>query len=266
MGDGIVRSKRSLNALAQFGELNGRRFALLEKIGETGSITHAAKAVGVSYRSAWLTVDHLNTLGEGPLVERIAGGKNGGGTRLTKEGRELLKRYRILREEHDKYLERLRAGMDDFDRFLRLAQRISLKTSARNQLFGKVESIRKEGLGATVVLALPGNEKIVSRITTEGLQGLGLREGDEAFALIKANWIEIVAGRKKSGEEDNRLKGTIAAISRSGASAEITLRFGTGVKLVASAAKGGARVQAMKVGGAATAVFDASNVILGIAL
>src|SRR5689334_4226565 len=74
--------------------LTETRLALLEKIAETGSITQAGKAVGISYRTAWLTVDHLNGLSDGPLVERTVGGKSGGGTRLTPEGESLVKVFR----------------------------------------------------------------------------------------------------------------------------------------------------------------------------
>ena len=76
--------------------LNESRMALLEKIAETGSITKAGKAVGISYRTAWITVDHLNNISDNPLVERTAGGKSGGGTRLTEHGLNLVKVYRAI--------------------------------------------------------------------------------------------------------------------------------------------------------------------------
>ena len=67
--------------------LGGDRIALLEKIDELGSITKAAKAVGISYKNAWDTVNLINNLAEKPLVNRSAGGKGGGGTSLTAEGK-----------------------------------------------------------------------------------------------------------------------------------------------------------------------------------
>lgn len=54
------------------------RIALLEKIHELGSITHAAKAVGISYKTAWDVVNLMNNLADRPLVERNAGGKGEG--------------------------------------------------------------------------------------------------------------------------------------------------------------------------------------------
>ena len=59
------------------------RMALLALVGTHGSITHAAKAMGMSYKAAWDAIDTMNNLAGEPLVERLTGGKGGGGTRLT---------------------------------------------------------------------------------------------------------------------------------------------------------------------------------------
>ena len=60
--------------------LGADRIALLEKIDELGSITRAAKAVGISYKNAWDTVNLINNLADKPLFTRLTGGKGGGGT------------------------------------------------------------------------------------------------------------------------------------------------------------------------------------------
>lgn len=66
---------------------------LLEAIARTGSITAAAKALGMSYRRAWLLVDELNKLFAKPLVATWAGGKSRGGASLTKLGEQLIQNY-----------------------------------------------------------------------------------------------------------------------------------------------------------------------------
>jgi molybdate transport system regulatory protein len=244
--------------------LNESRMDLLEKIAETGSITRAGKAVGISYRTAWLTVDHLNAIADKPLVERQTGGKSGGGTRLTAHGEDLLKVYRTMREEHGKYLERLREGIGDFDRFLNLTRKISLKTSARNQMFGVVESVRKDALSATVVLKLKGGDRIVSEITFEGLEGLGLRAGEEAYALIKANWISIAPARSKA-KAGNALAGKIVSVKKDGARAEVVAQLKGGTLLVAAVTARGFNASGLAEGSAGILSFEASNVILGVA-
>jgi molybdate transport system regulatory protein len=67
---------------------------LLEAIAKTGSITAAARTLGMSYRRAWLLVDTMNRSFTRPVVETEAGGRRGGGTRLTQVGAEVLRRYR----------------------------------------------------------------------------------------------------------------------------------------------------------------------------
>jgi len=70
--------------------------ALLESVQSTGSISGAARAMGMDYKRAWLLVDSLNRAFLAPAVERNAGGAGGGGARLTPFGQELLARYRRL--------------------------------------------------------------------------------------------------------------------------------------------------------------------------
>ena len=72
------------------------KVALLEAIAASGSITSAAKALGMSYRRAWLLVDTMNRCFETPVVEAEAGGKRGGGARLTVVGAEVVRRYRAI--------------------------------------------------------------------------------------------------------------------------------------------------------------------------
>jgi molybdate transport system regulatory protein len=69
---------------------------LLEAIDAMGSITAAARSLGMSYRRAWLLVDTMNRCFAAPVVEAEAGGRRGGGTRLTPLGQELVRRYRTL--------------------------------------------------------------------------------------------------------------------------------------------------------------------------
>jgi molybdate transport system regulatory protein len=69
---------------------------LLAAIAKTGSITSAAKTLGMSYRRAWLLVDETNRCLVRPAVETTTGGPRGGGASLTPAGVELVRRYRAL--------------------------------------------------------------------------------------------------------------------------------------------------------------------------
>ena len=69
---------------------------LLEHIAETGSISAAARRMGMSYRRAWLLVETMNRCFLSPLVETSKGGKGGGGARVSSFGHEVLSRYRAM--------------------------------------------------------------------------------------------------------------------------------------------------------------------------
>ena len=66
--------------------------ALLESVASTGSISAAARSMGMDYKRAWLLVESLNRAFVSPVVERTIGGVGGGGARLTPFGQDLLSR------------------------------------------------------------------------------------------------------------------------------------------------------------------------------
>ena len=77
------------------------RLRLLTAIAETGSLSAAAQRMGLSYRRAWGKVRELERNLGFPLVESVAGGPGGGGSRLTPEGAELVRRYeRFIERAH----------------------------------------------------------------------------------------------------------------------------------------------------------------------
>ncbi|MBW8783037.1 MAG: LysR family transcriptional regulator [Novosphingobium sp.] len=87
---------------------------LLEAIGRAGSIAAAARAMGMSYRRAWLLVDTMNRCFAAPLVETHPGNR-GGGAQVTELGREVLASYRALQAK-------ARTAMDGEE--LQLLQRV----------------------------------------------------------------------------------------------------------------------------------------------
>ena len=70
--------------------------ALLESIRDTGSISAAARDMGMPYKRAWVLLDSMNRAFEEPVVEAIAGGQHGGGAVLTPFGADVLARYRRI--------------------------------------------------------------------------------------------------------------------------------------------------------------------------
>jgi molybdate transport system regulatory protein len=76
--------------------------ALLQSIRETGSISAAARDMGMSYKRAWVLLDSINQAFTEPVVKAAPGGVGGGGAFLTSFGAEVLERYRRIHERAEK--------------------------------------------------------------------------------------------------------------------------------------------------------------------
>lgn len=73
--------------------LSWGRVVLLERIAEHGSVSAAARSMGMGYRHAWSLVDQMNRLADRPLVEKKVGGAGGGGALLTDMGKEAVRHF-----------------------------------------------------------------------------------------------------------------------------------------------------------------------------
>ncbi len=82
--------------LAGGGRIGPGKVALLEAIGQSGSISGAGRAMKMSYRRAWELVEDLNRSIGAPVVETATGGAGGGGANLTKAGTALVQQYRAM--------------------------------------------------------------------------------------------------------------------------------------------------------------------------
>ena len=245
--------------------LGADRISLLEKIGELGSITKAAKSVGISYKTAWDAVNLINNLAEKPLVDRLAGGKGGGGTSLTVEGKNIIVQFKTIQEEHRKFLGNLEKRLGDTDSLFQFLRRISMKVSARNTFSGSVAAITQGAVNAEVTLSLKGGIPLTAVVTNGAIENLGLKVGSEAYAIIKASSVIIgtdLHDAKVSAR--NIFCGTIAKIIEGPVNTEIDVEIGGGNTVSAVITHGSSERLELKVGGHACALFKASSVIIGV--
>ena len=247
--------------------LGSDRIALLEKIDEYGSITKAAKAVGISYKKAWDTIDAINNLSEKPLFLRMTGGKSGGGTSLTEEGREVIRTYRIIQEQHEKFLTNLEDKMGDVDvnSLNKFIKKISMQASARNTFAGIVVKIVRGEVKSEVTLALKGGNHIVAMITNESVDSLGLIEGSDAYAIIKAGSVIIGIGQDEVRVSiRNKLRGKIVNLTQGAVNTELNVELSGRNTINAVITNQCAKSLELKEGDQICAMFKASSVILGV--
>ncbi|MDR0664298.1 MAG: TOBE domain-containing protein [Helicobacteraceae bacterium] len=243
--------------------LGENRAALLNAIDAHGSINKAAKALKIGYKTAWDLVDAMNNLAPQTLVERVRGGKGGGGAKLTRAGRSLVRLFELLQAKHSQLLTLLSQNGDDDVSLLRTAQRITMKTSARNQLAGTVSEIKRGAVNAEIKLLARGKTPIIATITNESLDDMGLKTGDEAYALIKASWIVLSRDKPKAISARNSIEGTVETIVEGKVNVEIKLAIEGGNTIAAVITEDAQKELNFQRGDKAWALFKASHVIIG---
>ncbi len=242
-----------------------RRVALLAEIARVGSITQAAKAVGLSYKGAWNAIDDMSNLAGEPLLERAAGGKGGGFTRLTARGARLVRNFELVRQEHARFVDRLNRQAQGLTDDYSLMGSIAMKTSARNQFAGIVHAVRAGAVNDEIDLQVIGGLHIVATVTHESRTELGLELGAKAFALVKAASIMLMteAGDVRLSAR-NQLAGTVTRVVPGAVNTEVVLQLPGGGTVAAIITNESAKALAIAEGSAATAVFKASSVIVGV--
>lgn len=154
---------------------------ILESIAETRSISKTAKQLGRSYRQVWGQINEIEKSFGQLIITRFKGGvKGGGGAELTEAGLTLLKEYQRVNEYVKALLE---------DKYFWEAT--GLRLSARNKLRGKIISVKKDGVVASIKIEVTEPATITSVITREAAEELDLKEGDEVDAIIKATEVLI---------------------------------------------------------------------------
>lgn len=249
----------SLSLLAQHVTRRPQRIALLEQIAEQGSITRAAKAAGMSYKAAWDAIDELNNLADQPLVTRSVGGKGGGGARLTPSGERLLHLHQRLLAIQ---AEVLQAADDDAD--LQMLGRLMLRTSARNQLSGRVRAIHPRGGNDLIDIELPGEVPIQAQITRSSTAHLQLQPGAPLLVLIKAGWLQLSAVGAAADPALNALLGHIEHIqTEADGPCEVRIGLPNGQTLCAQVPAEQLGDLGLVVGSPVRAQFAAAQVLLG---
>lgn len=208
-----------------------KRICLLHAIEEHGSISKAAKAVPMSYKSAWEAVDTMNSLSSEPIVHRETGGKDGGGTTVTEYGRSLLDNFALLKKEHSRFLERLSRLTDLKSGELQTIGRLGLQISARNQIQAEVMKMESSAVNTKISLQLKSGQKLLSVITEEAVENLQIEEGQTVIAICKSSSVSVTLTSDETGR-DNCLEGFVSHIERDEENVKIEVDIGQHDKII----------------------------------
>jgi molybdate transport system regulatory protein len=199
------------------------RVDLLEAIGEHGSITSAAKSVGLSYKAAWDAVDAMNNQAQAALVSRSVGGSRGGGTQLTEYGKRVVALVRRIERDYAGVLQLLENPDSELAEYSRLQRQLTLRTSARNQWIGRVTQVTLGLVRAEVQIAL-GVEYVRASVSASSVERLAIAPGVELCLLVKATSIALsFAGEPAAAKPGvNQLDAVVESVTPGTDQVEIT--------------------------------------------
>jgi molybdate transport system regulatory protein len=199
------------------------RVDLLEAIGALGSITGAAKAVGLSYKAAWDAVDTMNNQARAALVSRSVGGTGGGGTQLTEYGKRTVELVRRIERDYAEVLLQLEDPRSELAEYSRLQRQLSLRTSARNQWIGKVTRVDLGSVRAQVSVGL-GGDTVTASVSASSVARLGIEMGVELCVLVKATSIALwlPEAQPSAAKSVNLLRALVAEVTLGQGEVEIT--------------------------------------------
>jgi molybdate transport system regulatory protein len=240
------------------------RIAILEAVAKEGSISEAAKTLGFSYKTAWDAVAAINNLMPRPVVIAQSGGSRGGGAVVTEEGHRLITAFRRLEDK----LARISTviseeGLDGHTDLLFWS--VAMKTSARNVFHCVVTHVRRASVNVEVVLKVSDAHSIAAVITNDAADDLGIVEGREAMALVKASFV-MLSRLDEYGKisTPNQIPGIVLERTDGGVNSEIAVDIGGGKTLVSIISRSGADELGLKAGERVVAFFNTSQVILAV--
>ncbi len=244
--------------------LGGYRIDLLESIERSGTLTQAAKDVGLSYKAAWDAVDAMNNLADKPLVVRSAGGRAGGGSALTEHGRRLVQLYRLLESGWQQLLSRMQAELGDLEQLNNLMRALTVRTSARNELRGTIKTVRKGTVNADVILDVGDGLEVFASITNEAVEELDLHPGRNAFALIKSSFVMLAVDRTLRISARNRLCGVVSSVEVGAVNSKVKIRLAGERTLTAIITNEALKELDLGEGSACCALIKASHVLIAV--
>ena len=235
---------------------------LLIAIQDCGSISAAAKEVGISYKTAWDRIDSMNNLSEKPLVVRSAGGAQGGGTVLTELAQQIIEGFQALQDRHSAFVERLGDNVHRVEDLASFMKRSALLTSARNQYRGKITSIREGSVNSEIELRISDSAVLIAHITRDSCHSMELQLGDTVIALIKSSWILLSKEVNVLTSARNKLIGEIVKINPGEVNSEVIIDLGNGKSICSILTNPSVAELELAIGDTACALFKASSVIL----
>lgn len=140
-----------------------------------------------------------------------------------------------------------------------------MKISARNVFSGKITKLTNGAVNAEVELTTQGGDKLVAIVTEASVKSLGLADGKDAVAFVKAPWVMLLTGASDIRfSARNQLTGTVKRVAKGAVNSEVSLELRGGSLVHAIVTNDAVTELGLAEGVPATALIKASHVVIGV--
>jgi molybdate transport system regulatory protein len=139
-----------------------------------------------------------------------------------------------------------------------------MKISARNQIKGTVKTIREGAVNAVVVICRGNHNPVKADITMESVKALGLEEGKECYAVVKATNVMFASQKLEGISARNQIEGKVVKVQEGAVNGHVTIEDADGVQVTGSITNEAIEALGLKEGATAVAIIKATDVMVAV--
>ena len=139
-----------------------------------------------------------------------------------------------------------------------------MQISARNQIKGTVKSVKEGAVNAVVVVCRGAHNPIKADITMESVKALGLAEGKECYAVIKATNVMFSNAKIEGISARNQIEGKVVEVKEGAVNGHVTIEDPDGVRVTGSITNESIDALGLAEGKAAVAIVKATDVMVAV--
>jgi len=236
--------------------LNPKNVKLLENIRDFGSMAKAAKASGVTYKTAWSWIDKMNERSPVSLVEKVSGGKDGGGTVITSYAKALLSIYDEVAALQEKHLDSLQSALQH------LEEDIKKKTFSFSALRAEVITLKECNKRVEIHLSLENKSELIAYASQNFVKINKIKKSSHVNLLIESDLVSISRDFNKEISSRNKLKTLVSDIVIENDEVLLSLELSEGQFLSSRITLQSFKTLDIKIGDEIMAMFKAYNITL----
>lgn len=139
-----------------------------------------------------------------------------------------------------------------------------VKISARNQIRGTVKSVREGAVNAVVVICRGNHNGLKADITMESVKDLGLVEGKECYAVVKATNVMFATEKLANISARNQIEGKIVKVEEGAVNGHVTIEDIDGMQICGSITNESIEALGLAEGKTAVAIVKATDVMVAV--